>query len=109
MCEYNVVVGLFKLQLANYLHGDLRRRIILKTLFALNTEFTIKGSTIYLFSGSLCHGVSPAYPSASANYKLAKEIVLYIFAEGHLLVITHLKPIKFLFVCDSDRDIVMTI
>ncbi len=37
---YNVVVGLFRLQLAIYLHGDLKEKtsiFTVKTLYALNT------------------------------------------------------------------------
>jgi hypothetical protein len=39
--EYNVVAGLFKLELAIYLHGDLKEKDI------VYTELTIKGITIY--------------------------------------------------------------
>ena len=31
--EYNVVVGLFKLELAIYLHGDLKKADVLKVLY----------------------------------------------------------------------------
>ena len=65
MYEHNVVVGLFKLQLAIYPHdGDLikrRRRISSKTSYVYSSiciEHTIKGILNSSFSGS--PSVSPA-------------------------------------------------
>jgi hypothetical protein len=60
--EYNVVVGLFKLQLAIYLHGDLKEKAYLfkDMVRIVYTELTMKGIAISLFSGSPF--VSPAYP-----------------------------------------------
>jgi hypothetical protein len=59
--EYNVVVGLFKLQHAIYLHGYIKKANLFKdTVRIVYTELTMKGIAISLFSGSPF--VSPAYP-----------------------------------------------
>jgi hypothetical protein len=60
--EYNVVVGLFRLQLAINLQGDLMEKADLfeDIVGIVYTELTIKGIMISLFSGSPF--VSPAYP-----------------------------------------------
>jgi hypothetical protein len=61
--EYNVVVGLFKLQHAIYLHGDLKEKAyIFKDMHGthrIHRAHNEKGIAISLFSGSPF--VSPAY------------------------------------------------
>jgi hypothetical protein len=70
--EYNAVVGLIKLELAIYLHGDLKEKAdFSQTLYQfVPTELRIKEITISLFSGS--PSVSPAYPVGQPELRVGK-------------------------------------
>ena len=102
MYEYNVVVGVFKLQLAIYLHGDLKEKAdLFKCIVYI--ELTLERITTSFLSGSPCLPQPELTPSANQNSKLAKEIVRHTFAST-TVIIAHLKPIKF----PLTQDIMMT-
>ena len=83
MYEYNVVVGLFKLEFVVYIQGDLKEKAgAFKDIVCIvqYTELAIKRITISLFPDCLCLAGLPRRPARISSWQ-KKLCCMHIFAE----------------------------
>ena len=72
-------MDVFKLQLAIYLHGDLKEEADIFKCIVYRQAYNKNNHDLIPLRLSLC--LPQLTPSANPNFKLAKEIVLHTFAE----------------------------